>query len=121
MAATDVVNIVPHEEVVLGVVQPSSLNDAATERLDEQITAASNESLGLPVVLDMSKVRFIPSVALGALVNLRKGLNMQNRPLILVGVSKQVRGVLKATRLDSLIKVFDGLDQALDAIRAGKV
>lgn len=117
MSAKEVVTIVPHEEIVLGVVNHSSLNDAATEELDTRVTAASNTVLGLPVVLDLAKVKFIPSVALGALINLRKGLNLQKRPLILVGVNRQVRGVLKATRLDQLIEVYDDLDRALSAIR----
>jgi anti-anti-sigma factor len=117
MSAQEVVTIVPHEEVVLGVVNQSNLNDVATEKLDSEVTAASNAVLGLPVVLDLAKVKFIPSVALGALINLRKGLKLQKRLLILVGVNKQVRGVLKATRLDQLIEVYDRLDIALAAIR----
>lgn len=118
MAEQEVVTIVSHPEIILGVVNQASLNDAATQELDACVTAAANATLGLPVVLDLSKVKFIPSVALGALVNLRKGLSFQNRPLILVGVNRQVRGVLKATRLDHLIEVYDNLDRALEAIRA---
>lgn len=112
----DVVTFADHEDVLLGVVNPAQLTDAATEQLDTDVTFASNERLNVPVVLDMSKVKFVPSVALGALANLRKGLNLQGRELILIGVNRQVRGVLRTTRLDSLIKVFPTLDDALSEL-----
>ncbi len=112
----EVVTFSDHEDVLLGVVNPAQLTDAATDQLDTEVTAASNDRLNVPVVLDMGNVKFVPSVALGALANLRKGLKLQGRDLILVGVNRQVRGVLRTTRLDSLIRIYPTLDDALDAM-----
>ena len=90
--SNSVTTIAPHEQVLLVQIERPMLNDNATEQLDSEVSAAAAERAEVPVVLDLAKVRFVPSVALGALVNLNNGLNMAGRRLILINVIRQVRG-----------------------------
>ena len=108
-----VTRVEPHEQVVLVHVERRTLNEEATSALEWEVSAAAAAKPGLPVVLSLKKVTFVPSNALGALVNLRNGLNLEGRPLILIELSRQVRGTIRVTRLDQVLKVYLTLDDAL--------
>jgi anti-anti-sigma factor len=114
MATQQILKVQPHEQIVLGVVQKAALGETATRQLETEVSAAASARPGVPVVLDMTKVRFMPSVALGALVNLGKGLNLEGRPLILIHVNRQVHGTIKVTRLDQLLVVLPDLDAVVE-------
>jgi len=112
-----IIAIQAHDEVVLAVVLKSALDEKAAKQLELEVSAAAAARPGLPVVLDLAKVRFVPSVALGALVTLRKGLHFEGRALALLNVARQVRQVLSVARLDQLVAVYDTLDEALAHLR----
>ncbi|MGA9434098.1 MAG: STAS domain-containing protein [Roseobacter sp.] len=68
------------------------------------------------VVLDLSKVEFIDSSGLGAIVATMKSMG-QSRKLALAGLSPNVERVFKLTRMDSVFSVFPTLQGALDELR----
>ncbi len=68
------------------------------------------------VVLDLSKVEFINSSGLGAIVATMKNMG-QSRKLALAGLSPNVERVFKLTRMDSVFSVFPTLQGALDELR----
>jgi anti-anti-sigma factor len=65
------------------------------------------------VVIDLSKLAFASSLALGALVELRRQLHAQGGHVALVGVSDQLRTGLRMTRLDSFFRIHTTLEEAL--------
>lgn len=113
MVIQRVITVEPHEQVILAVVQPSRLDSETAARLEDEASRAALEKPSLPFVLDFSKVDFAPSVALGALAVLFKGLKLSNRTAFLVGATPQIRRTLSVTRLDDFISVRDTLDDAL--------
>lgn len=68
------------------------------------------------VVLDLSKVEFIDSSGLGAIVATMKNMG-QSRKLALAGLSPNVERVFKLTRMDSVFSVFPTLQGALEELR----
>ena len=64
------------------------------------------------VILDLSKVTFVDSSGLGAIVNAKKALGPATR-LDLCTLSGAVDKVFKLTRMDSVFDIYPGLDQAL--------
>ncbi|MGA9251633.1 MAG: STAS domain-containing protein [Roseobacter sp.] len=68
------------------------------------------------VVLDLSKVEFIDSSGLGAIVATMKSMG-QSRKLALAGLSPNVERVFKLTRMDSVFSVFPTLQGALEELR----
>ncbi len=113
MPSYDVIRVEPHEQVVLAVVRPSRLDGLTTAQLEDEASRAAMEYESLPFVLDVSNVDFAPSVALGALATLFKGMKLSNRKAFLVGATPQVRGALSVTRLDDFINVRNTLDDVL--------
>lgn len=112
----DVISVEPHEKVVHALVKPRRLETATAADLDQEVTQAAMAAPNLPIVLDFSNVKFAPSVALGALVNLFKAMKMANRRAFLVGVNHQIRGALSVTRIDTLIDIRDNLAHVLKTL-----
>jgi anti-sigma B factor antagonist len=65
------------------------------------------------VILDISRVRFIDSSGLGAIIGLMKLLSPDRR-LELCEPMPSVRKVLRLTRIDEILKVHDRADPAPD-------
>ena len=65
------------------------------------------------VILDLSKVEFIDSSGLGAIVASMKHMG-QDRSLVLAGLTPAVEKVFRLTRMDSVFGVFASLQAALD-------
>lgn len=67
------------------------------------------------VILDLSKVNFIDSSGLGAIVASMKHMG-QDRTLALAGLTPTVDKVFRLTRMDSVFNVFATLDGALSEL-----
>ena len=67
------------------------------------------------VVLDLSRLRFVDSSGLGALISCLRKLNAKGGDLKLSGMSTQVRGVFELVRMH---RVFDVLITKDDAVQA---
>lgn len=66
------------------------------------------------VVLDLTRVEFIDSSGLGAIVASMKHLAPE-RQLVLAGLTPPVQKVFELTRMDSVFTIFMTLDAALKA------
>ena len=68
------------------------------------------------VVLDLSRVEFIDSSGLGAIVASMKYMGKERR-LALAGLTPTVERVFKLTRMDSVFTVFPTLEGALEELK----
>lgn len=68
------------------------------------------------VVLDLSKVEFIDSSGLGAIVASMKFLG-KDRTMALAGLNPTVEKVFRLTRMDSVFSLFPTLDGALTTLK----
>ena len=67
------------------------------------------------LVLDLSRLRFVDSSGLGALISCLRKLNAKGGDLKLCGMSKQVRAVFELVRMH---RVFDIVGTREEAVRA---
>ncbi|MFK7744770.1 MAG: STAS domain-containing protein [Roseobacter sp.] len=67
------------------------------------------------VILDLSRVHFIDSSGLGAIVAAMKHMGKE-RKLALAGLTPTVERVFKLTRMDSVFSVFSTLEGAVDEL-----
>ena len=118
MSDQDVVTTERDDQMLRAVVQHAQLNEETTREMQEAVLAAAAEDRALPVVLDLSKVEFFPSLSLGALVTVLQDCKGGGQVFALVGVQPAVRGVLAVTRLDKLFEIYDSTEEAL--ARMGK-
>jgi len=78
-------------------------------------TATANQNM--PLIVDMAKVKYIPSLALGLFVRLTNSFKSRDQRFILAAPQPTVRQVLAITRLDRAIEVQDSVEKALKAVR----
>ena len=89
------------------------VDDEALKTLTRHIDEASDTGGVQLVVLDLSKVMILPSMALGLLVQLSNKCKAREQRLKLAGVPPQVRQVFTITRLDRVFQFADSVEAAL--------
>jgi anti-sigma B factor antagonist len=99
--------------IIVTTVLQAEMDEAATAKMQEEAVAAAEQAPGLPLVLDLSKVTFFPSLALGAAVTLLNSLKKRGQGLVLVGMHPDVRSSFAVTRLDKLFEIHDDVDTYL--------
>jgi anti-sigma B factor antagonist len=81
-------------------------------QLKEFLLAAVNVAEKSPVIVDLSQVDFIDSAGLALLVEARKRLTPEGRPLnILLTPGRQPERVLKLGRFDTIMRLAYSLDE----------
>jgi len=100
----------PHDQFLLIAVLKSSLDEMATEQMVDDVYRASAERASVPIVLDLARVRFAPSVALGALAKLSRSFQLDGRRIALVNIDRRVRGAIKVTGLHNVLEIHETVD-----------
>ena len=94
--------------------QVKMLDDKETKLLAQAIDTAAPEGSGASlVVIDLSAVAIVPSLALGVLVQIVNRCKARQQKLKLSGVQPQVRQVFAITKLDRVFELASSVDEAL--------
>ena len=96
-----------------------SFDEENVRRFQGEVRAAADTNVGLPVVLDLAKVNFMPSMSLAALVRLVTEFRSRKQRLVLAGLQPQVREIFMLTRLDRLFELQDDVAAAVRAADFG--
>ncbi|MGR3761481.1 STAS domain-containing protein [Roseobacteraceae bacterium NS-SX3] len=91
--------------------------DAAMAIQFKEDMRAETESGPPRVILDLSRVKFIDSSGLGAIVAAMKQLG-SGRKLDLAGLTPMVDKVFRLTRMDTIFDLYGSLDEAIAAEKA---
>jgi anti-anti-sigma factor len=119
MSEPQAVSFPPHTEAVWAAVQPRDLTETAIEEMQRDVLAAAAQKPKLPVVLDLAKVEFVPSMGLAALVSMMRSLKKDGHRFVLASVHPHVRNLLTVTRLDKLFEIHANFEAALKHVRGG--
>ena len=112
-----VISVESHPGAIVAVVQIESLDDESNQQMQEQVTAAAEQDRALALVLDLSRVTFMPSMSLGALVTLLQECKQHSQRFVLAGVHGTVRETLAMTHLDKIFEICDDVDKALSQVQ----
>jgi anti-sigma B factor antagonist len=96
-------------------VQGSRIDAAVAIEFKDAMRLETDDGPDL-VVLDLSRVEFIDSSGLGAIVASMKYMGKERR-LALAGLTPTVERVFKLTRMDSVFTVFPTLEGALEELK----
>ena len=113
----NVVSFASHEEILLATIECAEMDEERTKQMQDTVIKAAEAKPKLPVVLDLSRVTFLPSLSIGALVSFLTYFKQLGRRFILVGVQPPIRDMLAITRLDKIFEMYDNADDALEKIR----
>jgi anti-sigma B factor antagonist len=100
----------------LGLVELSGEVDLYTAPRFKEDLVGLIESGVEAIVIDLSRVTFIDSTALGVIIGGVKRLRERDGRLVIVAGSRPVVRILDITGLDKVLTVFDTRDEALAAL-----
>jgi anti-sigma B factor antagonist len=103
------------EALVLQVLAPN-LDENNMNNVRAAVMKAAAQTTPLPLVVDLARVKYVPSLALGALVGLGNQVRAGGRRLILVSLQPTVRQVMAITRLDRVFEIMDDVPAALRSL-----
>jgi len=69
------------------------------------------------LVLDLSRLRFVDSSGLGAMLSCLRQLSGKSGDLKLCGMSKQVRGLFELVRMHRIFDIFGSKEEAVRAFQ----
>ncbi len=113
MPEQSVLQIQENENAVVATIQCSEFDHDTTTQLRAEIDGVVAPTSTLPIVLDLSNVTFMPSMTLGALIELSNRCKSQERRLVLVGVTPTVQDVFKLCKLNSFFEIRDSVEDAV--------
>lgn len=116
MSDQPVAEVRVEDAAVVLVIQRRNLDEPAAEEMIDAALGARASHPKLPIVIDLSQVKFAPSVALGAFTRLNKILRLDNVSLNLASVDPRIRQTLRVTRIHTLLGIYDTVDDALEAL-----
>ena len=91
--------------------------DAYSDKQFLEFVTTSLAAVPAPVVLDLSRIDFLDSSGLGALVQLAKQFQQSEQQFLVVG-NARVMQTVKLVRLESFLHLQPDLDTALGCITA---
>jgi anti-sigma B factor antagonist len=119
MSDPAVTSVEVRPEAVVVHIQTDRLDEGSLKGVRADVSAAARESPGLPVILDMGQVNFMPSLSLGGIVQVAKEFQARKQRLMLAGLQPFVRETMTITRLDRVFEIHDDLAGALKASLPG--
>lgn len=97
-------------DFLLITVQENRLDASVAPQFKEQVQTFIDEGEN-KIILDFSQLKFMDSSSLGMLVGLLKSIGTQGS-LIIMGAQGVVTDLFKLTRMDTIFKMVDTLDEA---------
>ncbi len=97
---------------IMKVILAGRLDIAGTDAVDLHFTAVT-ASAKSGVVVDMSAVSFLASIAIRMLLSNAKALNRRGHKMVIFKPAPMVRKTLVTTGIDTLIPLYDDIESAL--------
>ncbi len=106
-----------HGDVTVATVGMGELTSGMTDLLLEEMKRLLENGQAAKLVMDLSKVRFIDSVALGALVVLLRRIREAKGRMVLVGLSGHFLNVMTVTGLQRVFELQDSVPSAVEELQ----
>ena len=113
--APDPITIETRDDAVIARVNLKLFDDKNVRAMTESIDRAAGEPGVVTVVLDMSRVQIMPSLGLGALIQLLYRCKSRQQRLKLAAVQPQVREAMSITKLDQILDLVDTVEAGTSA------
>lgn len=105
-------------DILIATVESSELTSGAADTLLERLRELMAAGQAAKLVLDLSNVKFIDSVALGSLVVLLRRVKEAQGRLALSGLTGHCRRVMEVTGLQRVFELHPDVPAATEALQS---
>ena len=111
---TNPIIIEKQDNAFIARVQIKLLDEKDLKLLGQLVDQASQDAVAALVVIDLSAVQMLPSLGLGALVQMASKCRARQQKLKLAAASPQLRQVFSITKLDRVLELTPTVEAALE-------
>lgn len=104
------------DEVLILKIQGELMGGPETEVIQRCVYDAIKDE-NIQIVLDMTEVKWMNSAGLGILMASMTTLRGSEGDLRLVNCSERVRRPIEITKLDSVIRIYDSLEEGIQSFK----
>ena len=116
MPDTPAIAVEQQSDAIIVRIQVKDLDEVHIAAVKSELEPVTAKSTGLPIILDMSNVKFVPSLTLGVLVKLASEFKGRGQRLVLVSMQPMVRQVFALTRLDKIFEIAPDISAAMQNV-----
>jgi anti-anti-sigma factor len=106
-------------QAVVVHVLPASLGKVEVDGICDGVDAARVTAPALPFIIDMAKVGYAGSLALGVLVGLTKEFQNRRQRLIFVNLQPTTQQAFQLTQLHRIMEIMPNVPAAMASIEGG--
>lgn len=106
----------PFPQAIVVHVLASHLGKEEVDQICTSVDQARLTAPMLPFILDMARVDFAGSLAMGVLIGLNKEFKTRSQRLLFVNIQPNLRQAISVVRMDRLIEIMNDLPAALKAL-----
>lgn len=99
---------------ILVIEMPGRLDAVGVAAVENQLATAINDHKGKKILVDMSGVNFVASLALRMLLSNLKAAQAQKGDLRLSGLQPQITEIFRKSRFDTLFKIYPDRATAME-------
>ncbi len=111
------INVEQHPEAVVVRIKAEKIEEYNVQEVQDAMSLAIAEVSPKPVVLELSGVIFLQSLALGALLRILTGCRTREQPLFLVGLNSDLKELFRVTRLNQVFRIVADLPAVIELLR----
>ncbi len=116
-ALNALINVEQHPEVVVVRIKAEKIEEYNVQEVQDAMSLAIAEVSPKPVVLELSGVIFLQSLALGALLRILTGCRTREQPLFLVGLNSDLKELFRVTRLNQVFRIVADVPAVIELLR----
>lgn len=113
--ASQLFTVVPDDRFIVLQLQVPSLDGEACQEL-QNVLLAQIDQRDVPVILDLSRAKFLPSMAIGELVQIKRRLDEHGRAIFLTGLVPNIRRALELSNLHKILPIARTMQEASAAM-----
>jgi len=111
------INVEQHPEVVVIRIKAEKIEEYNVQEVQDAMSLAIAEVSPKPVVLELSGVIFLQSLALGALLRILTECRTREQPLFLVGLNSDLKELFRVTRLNQVFRIVADVPAVIELLR----
>jgi len=116
-ALNALINVEQHPEVVVVRIKAEKIEEYNVQQVQDAMSLAIAEVSPKPVVLELSGVIFLQSLALGALLRILTECRTREQPLFLVGLNSDLKELFRVTRLNQVFRIVADVPAVIELLR----
>ena len=111
------INVEQHPEVVVVRIKAEKIEEYNVQEVQDAMSLAIAEVSPKPVVLELSGVIFLQSLALGALLRILTECRTREQQLFLVGLNSDLKELFRVTRLNQVFRIVADVPAVIELLR----